>query len=55
VGQVIFPTPEHLGHSLPLTFLLPLQMGQRMVLCELQDLQAILIRPISRVDDDVHV
>jgi hypothetical protein len=32
VGQVIFPTPEHLGHSFPFTFLLPLHIGQRIVL-----------------------
>jgi hypothetical protein len=39
VGQVIFPIPEHLGHSFPFTFLLPPQIGHRIVLEPLQDLQ----------------
>jgi hypothetical protein len=39
VGQVIFPTPEHLGHSFPFTFLAPLHIGHDIVFWPLQDLQ----------------
>jgi hypothetical protein len=31
VGQVIFPIPEHLGHSFPFTFLAPLHIGHNIV------------------------
>ena len=41
VGQVIFPTPEHLGHSFPFTFLAPLHIGHDIVFWPLQDLQLI--------------
>ena len=42
VGQVIFPTPEHLGHSFPFTFLVPLHIGHLIVFWPLQDLQVII-------------
>ena len=41
VGQVILPTPEHLGHSFPFTFLAPLHIGHDIVFWPLQDLQLI--------------
>jgi hypothetical protein len=31
LGQVIFPTPEHSGHSFPFTFVLPLHIGHLIV------------------------